>query len=348
MKPLCSPQALLATLLAGSALNACGAEVAGPHPIVPFPDRIATSVARWAGAPHPDRRPSWFSPRLAAQKSPVLFVSDGDTESVYIYDLSTFAVLATVTGLSQPQGECTGNNGNVWITDTSAKEIYEVSHQGRLENELGDSLGYPVACAWDKKTSRLAVMNIFGLSESQGAVVIYKNGSGSPTPYDNPQQYYYDFGGFDTEGNLFLDGRDANGGFVLSVLQKGATSATTITIAGGSLYFPGMVQWDSSTARVIVGDQACNGGYTSCLYEMKVAKGAATIVTTTTLQNSAGSLVCDLVQGVFFKGHLLGSDYDFCGSLPSTTYSWPYPAGGMPTLSNSSVDETPVGAAVSP
>ena len=333
--------------LAALALSACSNNSASVPLTGAMPQRFTTSAARWAAPPHPDRRPSWISPRLAHAKSPVLFVSDSETASVYIYDLSTLDVLATITGLSQPQGECSDSKGNVWITDANAQTIYEVSHQGGLENELSDSLGYPVGCAWDKTTGALAVMNIFGESGAPGAVLIFKGGSGLPTSYTNASQYNYYFGGYDAKGNLFFDGLDAGGNFMLSSLPKKAKSASTITLSGGTIYFPGMVQWDAARHGLIVGDQSCGNRYASCLYTLHIGRKRAMIAATTELQNSSGGTVCDLVQGVEFGGQIAGSDNDFCGSLPSATYLWPYPAGGAPTLYNNSTDETPVGAAVS-
>ncbi len=285
-------------------------------------------------------------------RGPLLFVSDSTTAMVYIYQLSTVKVVNTVTGLTDPQGECSDTKGDVWVTDAGVDSIYELSHQGRLENTLTGT-AYPVGCAWDPTTGNLAVMSLFGSgsgSGSHGAVTIYpKRARGSSHQYQNPEQYYYNFGGYDTNGDLFFDGRSESGAFMLSELPKGAKTALTIAIRGGTIYYPGMVQWDRTNKELIVGDQSCGGTYTaSCLYAIQIANKGGTIESTIDLQNSTGGQICDLIQGVIYKGKLAGSDNDICGSSPSTTYVWTYPAGGAPTLSNSSTDSTPVGAAVSP
>ncbi|MGA7202043.1 MAG: hypothetical protein WBX26_09445 [Candidatus Cybelea sp.] len=283
-------------------------------------------------------------------KGPLLFVSDSTAAVVYIYQLSTVKVVNTVTGLTDPQGECADTKGDVWVTDAGVDSIYELSHQGRLENTL-TAAGYPVGCAWDRTPGNLAVMSLFGSgsgSGSHGAVTVYAK-RGSSHQYQNPTQYYYNFGGYDTSGDLLFDGRSESGAFMLSELPKGAKTALTIAIGGGTIYYPGMVQWDTTSKELIVGDQSCGGIYTaSCLYAIQIANEAGTIESTIDLQNSRGGQICDLIQGVIYKGKLAGSDNDICGSSPSTTYVWPYPAGGAPTLSNSSTDSTPVGAAVSP
>jgi hypothetical protein len=281
------------------------------------------------------------------KKAPVLFVSDAGTADVYIYNLPALKVVGKITGFSQPQGECSDNHGDVWVTDAGAQTIYELTHHGQLENELSIAGGTPDACAWDPATGNLAVMSLFGTGSVSGAVLVYPHGSGSPTKYQNHGQFYYNLGGYDGDGNLFFDGRTAGGKFMLSELPKGASSARTVKITGGKIYFPGMVQWDSKTNRLIVGDQSCGNVYASCLYSIAISGTNGTIKGRTNLQNSRGGQVCDLVQGVEYNGEIAGSDFDFCGGTPSATYLWPYPAGGAPTASNNTIDSAPVGAAIS-
>ena len=310
-------------------------------------DRALTSVARGAVAFHPDRGKSWISPELANTASPVLFVSDTGTADVYIYSLPALKLVGTVTGFSQPQGECSNNKGDVWVTDASGQTIYELSHSGALVNEWVDSSGYPVGCAWDSTTGNLAVMNIFGTGSASGAVLIFAHASGPPTSHANPSQFYYNFGGYDSNGNLFFDGRTPGGGFMLSELPKGANSAHTIKLTGGTIYFPGMVQWNATKKDLIVGDQSCDDQYASCLYAVTISGSVAKIGAKTTFKNSSGAPICDLVQGVEFNSQIAGSDYDFCGLSPSATYTWPYPSGGTPSEYNDTTDTAPVGAAVS-
>lgn len=299
---------------------------------------------------HPDRRRSWISGELVRTHTPVLFVSDSGTADVYIYNLTTLKRIGTITGFDQPQGECSDNRGNVWITDTNGQVVYELSHQGRLENELVITGGYPDACAWDSKTGDLAVMEMFQVNSSGGAVLVYPKGSGYPKSYTNPGQYYYNFGSYDASGNLFFDGRDSNGNFMLSKLGKGSTSASTVKITHGVIYFPGMVQWDSVRNDLIVGDQACGNAYVSCVYRVTITQTSGRIDGKTRFENYAGGQVCDLIQGVELvqnSNQIAGSDYDFCGGPASATYLWPYTRGGAPTRYNKTVDSTPVGAAIS-
>ena len=340
-------RSLVYPLLLTGALCACSDGGAATPFAVGVAQRAATSLARGPARFNPDRHKSWFSIEAAHKQSPVLFVSDSGTADVYIYSLPALKVVATITGFSQPQGLCSDEKGNVWIADTNSKVIYELSHHGRLENELTDTDGSPVACAWDATTGNLAVMNLFGTASNSGSVLVYAPGSQTPASYTNPAQYYYNFGGYDMNGNLFFDGRDANGGFMLSELRKGETSANTIALSGGSVDFPGMVEWNGAKHDLIVGDQSCGGGYQSCLYAVSVTSKGGRITGQTRLQNASGGQVCDFIQGVLFDNGVAGSDFDFCDSTPSLTALWPYPAGGAPTSYNEKTDSVPVGAAVS-
>ncbi|HEY2473474.1 MAG TPA: hypothetical protein VGI19_01615, partial [Candidatus Cybelea sp.] len=327
------------------ALCACNAGVLQSQAM---PQRQTLSLARRPAPLHADHGKTWLSPELAKASAPALFVSDASTADVYIYSLKTLKVMGTITGLTQPQGECSDKKGSVWITDTGALKIYELSHQGRLENTLDDSSGDPAGCAWDPNTGNLAVMDLFGGGSSAGNVLLFPKGSKMPVSFKNSAEYNYYFGGYDSKGNLFFDGLDRAGKFILSELSKGAKSAKTIALSGGTIYYPGMVQWEATKNNLIVGDQSCGNTYTSCLYAVKVSGSSGAITAKITLQNSSGGQICDLVQGVEYNGELAGSDFDFCGSSPSATYLWPYPAGGAPKLSNAKTDTTPIGAAVSP
>ena len=330
-----------------AALTACSNSAPTPASLPASPDHLATSVARHAAILHRDNRQSWFSAKGSAAGSSVLFVSDPGTGDVYMYSLPRLESTGTITGFYQPQGECSDSKGNVWVTDANARTIYELSHHGRLENEITDSTGYPVACAWDESTGNLAVMNIFGLASESGEVLVYNRGSGEPQAYQNSDQYFYDFGGYDSGGDLFFDGRDAGGAFMLSELPNGASSAKTVKVTGGTIYFPGMVEWNAAKKQLIVGDQSCHNAYQSCVYSLKLTQGGAAIAGATQLQGSGGKPICDLVQGAQFGKQLAGSDYNFCSSAPGTTYVWRYPAGGAPMYSNSVRNSLPVGAAIS-
>lgn len=313
-------------------LCACGGGATPPVPPDANPHRV---------------RAAWISPEPKGAVSPLLFVSDAGTAEVYIYKLPALTVVATITGFSQPQGECSGRSGDVWVTDAGSQTIFELSHRGQLDNALNDSRGYPEGCAWDPSTGSLAVTSLFGIGSSAGNLLVFAKSSYNPKVYGTRGQYYYNFAGYDGNGNLFFDGRDATGNFMLAELPKGASSPHALAVKGGTIYFPGMVQWDAKNGQLIVGDQSCGNAYVSCLYRLRIGAKGATIVGHVDLKGYGGSPICDIVQGVVYNHEIAGSDNDFCGYTPSTTYLWPYPGGGAPTRHNNTTDSTPVGAAIS-
>ncbi|HLY00931.1 MAG TPA: hypothetical protein VKR56_00390 [Candidatus Cybelea sp.] len=345
-----------------SALGYTGLSAAQPgahffgKPPVPF-------ITAHAFKPHRDRSKSWFSPKLkAVQADRILFAVDSGSYDVYMYAIPSFALLGTITGLDFPQGACGDNHGNVWIAVTYGEQIVEYGHDGSVVNTLSDPTGLPVGCAYDRTTGNLAVTNIFnnGGSEQVGAVLIYPHATGTPTSYTDPDIEYYYSAGYDTHGNLFVDGEGyyPNYAFVLGELTSG--SITTIPITGGTLYDPANVQWDNPKQRLLVGDQEC-GGTTdpevSCVYSIQLAGSSGTITGVTSLNNSLGAPACDVVQTIRAGNTLWGGDFEYpsesgygCssgGSASEAFYRWNFHVGGNPRGSSANSLEVPDGVAIS-
>ncbi len=348
---ICALVAALAgcTQTAAPSTPSLGSDATGPRALARIIAGPTTTAVRTVIAHH-DLSPSWISPEIS-KTTKVLFVTDSGTDDVYLFKVSTLKHLGTITGFTSPQGACSDNKGNVWITNLDGQNILEYSHEGVLENTLTDSTGYPAGCAWDATTGNLAVTNIFDVSSEPGAVLVYHHASGSPTAYRSSAQYYYYFAGYDTKGNLFFDGRNTSATLVLSELPKGAAKAHSIEIIGGTIYFPGTVQWYATGSYLIVGDQFCGNINAACLYHLAIHKAAGTIAGKTNLKGYTGVNLCDLVQGTEYGATFLGSDYNYgspCSGPASTTYNWAYPTGKDPSLYSTAPTESgPIGAAVS-
>ncbi len=291
---------------------------------------------------HSDTRKSHVSPD--AKNAPrLLFVSDDGTNDVYIFTMPAMALKGTITGLSEPQGMCADKSGNIWITNTGTQQVLQYSRTGTLLNTLSDAGGFPVGCAINKATGDLAVTNIFN-SSGNGTVAIYTNASGTPTQYSNPSQTENFFDAYDGSGNLYVSGAGASG-YSLSVLPSGSSTMTSVSVSGGTLFFPGAVNWNKN-AGLILGDQECNDAGASCQYAVTVSGSVATITGSTPLTNTDGG-GCDVDQatispgGKYFGGGCISE-----GSAVSVAARWAYPAGGVPTNSNANVSE-PIGAAIS-
>ena len=98
----------------------------------------------------------------------------------------------------------------------------------------------------DPTTGNLAVVNAFS-SNSPGVLLIYRAASGSPTTYSDPHLEFYN-AGYDSKGNLFLDGKRSQG-FGLAELTSGGSSFKEIKLEK-ALKSAGLVQWDGAYMTV--------------------------------------------------------------------------------------------------
>jgi len=299
------------------------------------------------GVPHPDRRKSWVSPDAKGDPR-LLFASDSGLEDVNIYSLPSMKLKGQLTGFSVPQGMCADSAGNVYVADTNATQVVEYSHAGSLVARYADNYGFPIGCAVDPATGNLAVTDLVNDGSGPGEVQIFSSPSAQPRILVNPSVFYYYFAGYGPDGSLWVSGTDANGVYMLS--RCGASSCSTISLSGGTLYFPGAVQWDKVQNTWVVFDQLCGNTPSACSYPVSPsgALGKAT-----TYSNYKGGNDCDLIQGeIANNGHhdyVVGGDYEYCGAATSTFDRWTYAAGGTPTNRTllPDVNSVPNGVAIS-
>lgn len=292
---------------------------------------------------------SWVSPDV--KRAPrLLFVSDDDYNEVFIFTMPAMAVKGVLSGFSEPQGMCSDKQGNIWVANTGTSQGLKYNRTGTLLATVSDPYGYPVGCAVNPTNGDLALTDIFDFSGA-GGVVVYPGGSGSGTRYSNPSQYEYFFAAYNDDGDLYTDGFSyPSFVFTISELPAGSSSMHTVSYSGGTVYFPGGVNWDRVNYNLVVGDQECNGGSASCQYQMlENSSGGLTITGSTPLQDYNGGS-CDVDQGAlapfskYFAGGCIST-----GSALSAAARWSYPSGGTPTNYNDSYAPYmfPIGAAIS-
>jgi hypothetical protein len=285
---------------------------------------------------------SWVSPDLKGK--PLAFI--GNAGNSDIFSLPDFKLKGTVTGLGPPM--CS-DQSNVWVAGPSSEQVTELSRAGKVLATINDAYGAPAGCAVDLKAGDIAVTNLFN-SSGAGAVYVYSCPSCTPKAFTIPSQYYYYFDGYDPKGDLFVDGKTSNGTFVLGEVPAGDTTGQVITISGGTIYFAGMVQWYKPGGYVAVGDQLCGDTEAACVYSIQISGSQGTITGKTSLLNPKGGEVCDMVQGEIdpvAAKYLVGTDYEYCGTTPSSADYWPYPAGGKPTHFRTKGISEPGGVAIS-
>jgi hypothetical protein len=281
--------------------------------------------------------------------------------------------MATLTGFDGPQGMCSDNSGDVWITNTYTYQVLEYNHSGSKINTLNiPNNGWPVGCAWDKTTGNIAVTlieNAYGYTA--GEIWVYPGGSGTPTAYTDPDPNVFSYysAGYDNRGNLYFDGENyADTITTVGRLPKNANSASSIAISG-TIYSGGAVQWIGGGANLMVGDDECSGTYlpdTSCVHYVALSGPGlltGTITGTTYLENAQGVPTCEVLQAVRSGSKLYGGDYESppyyaygypyfsCSSTSpvSAANTWTYTAGGLPLRTSTpfSSSSTPEGTAIS-
>jgi hypothetical protein len=269
-------------------------------------------------------------PAAASAKSggkTVLLVSDSGQNDLLMLAYPSGKVLHTLTGFSEPEGMCSDGAGHFWIANTGDSNVLEYSTGGTLLNTLVDPNNYPVGCAYDPKTSDLAVMNIITTADGPGNVAVYTKATGSPKIYaGGPLQRIYS-GAYDgSTGTLVVDGENSSSATAIASLTGGKFAS--ITLKGTTIEFPGGLAWAAKNDSMNVEDQ-----HNGTIYQFKV-NGK---VTGTTTLNSVG----DIVSYAIFGGTLLAPATQGIGV-------YAYPAGGNPkrVIGPNSFSE-PVGIAVS-
>ena len=262
-----------------------------------------------------------------AKKQRLLFIAGGP--GVNIYSMPDLTLKGQVSlGNFRPQGECADASGNVWVTTYATStyqpnELVKLAHDGTVLDAMETKFGFPDSCAVDSTTGNLAVSE--NRQYSAGAVLVYAGGSGQGQPIGNPQQYSYSWDGYDTSGDLWVDGKDYNGNFILS--QCSAFSCTTIPITGGRIFLGGFVQYGRGEKTWYVADNMCGNVYGAfCIYPVSRSGALGTPIK---LTNPEGQSV-GIWQGVITNGRsrTLAGPITYVKGQRLRVAIWNFPAGG--------------------
>jgi len=213
----------------------------------------------------------------------------------------------------------------IWNPARTNDEIdeYQVPNNELLKT-LSLDYTFTSSCAMDT-SGDLAVGILLGNSYNPGGqVVIFKNASGSGTVYNTPLSREY-FDGYDPSGDLFADGFDSDGNFMLVELPSGSSNFVTIKTSN-SPDFPGSVQWDGTYLTVF--DQIANE-----TYQYTVNGTTATLKNTVQLSGSSDCAQTWIVKGLLYCGDAGNNDAEV----------FEYPAGGSPIATFTGDFDTPLG-----
>jgi hypothetical protein len=302
--------------------------------------QLAPTVSQTMGRPstlrnggtvvvHSNRGRSWME--RSATTGSLLYVTDAGANTVVVYSYPKLKVVGTLTGFTNPQGDCVDNANNVWIANTQTSQLIEYAHGGTTPiATLNDPNQYPVGCSFDPTTGNLAVSNFYSTNGPPGSVSIFKNASGSPTVYTPPNFAVVYYLGYDPKGRLYLDGIDSGSAFLFASFNGTKFKSITLDHPIGG---PGAVQ--AVGKDIVVGDQT-NGA--NAAYRFAISRSTGKLVNTTPLTGAY-----DIVQFYILNKALVGGDFNPSGS---TADRFNYPAGGTPTKTASGLS-APIGAVIS-
>ena len=270
----------------------------------------------------------------------LLYVTDNSYASYYAYPQGKLA--GKLTGFTSAVGDCADSEGNVFIPDQVAAQVYEYPHGSTKRIADLQTHVSPAGCAIDPVTGDLAVS---GGAPKGGGVDIFKGAKGSATFYKAPQFFSTQFCGFDAKGNLFVDGlKDTKGNPMFAELPKGSHTFKQITL-NATIDGSGGVQWDGKD--IAVGGYIPPKGNNSkpVIYRFAITGTQGKKVGTTMLGSPAhfisfqfaiaGATV--IVPNWYFEG--IKNKYD--------VLFYKYPAGGAPTKTLTGGISMPHGAAIS-
>ncbi|MFZ0683287.1 MAG: hypothetical protein WAM84_10470, partial [Candidatus Cybelea sp.] len=212
-------------------------------------------------------------------------------------------------------GACSDSSGDVFlpVQDT----VLEYTHGATVPSATLNLPYNGYSCAVDPVTGNLAVT-----LSSNRSVAVFPDASGTPTTYQVDLTDY--FCGYDSQGNLFVDGWTQSTLLGLSELPKGASEFTDVAISPYSTYAPGQVQWDGQYVTVQVG-AGQHKPQAFAIYRLAISDYVATIAGTTRIKG-----IKHIMAASWLDGDTVIVPYGIQGIRIPNIGFWRYPQGGRP------------------
>jgi hypothetical protein len=294
---------IVAALLAG-----CG----GSQPPIGTADALQNTVGQRANA---------HLLGTASASGDLLYVSDlqGD---LYILSYPKGVLKQTIIEPDYSPGDlCSDKRGNVFvIEDSEPGGVFEYAHGGSTPiATFKDDNQVPERCSVDDSTGDLAVVNA-NFPGKDGNVGIFAGPTGTPTYYTDPNLVSYDSCAYDENGDLFVDGLDANKHSHLAELPRGENTFTELALkdVGAPL---GELQWVDG--YLAMGSTSKNPRLRRTIYHVKISGTTGTIVGKTPVQGPRAQW--------WIHDNALIAPYAHRFEQPDWAVGfWKYPRGGEP------------------
>lgn len=254
----------------------------------------------------------------------LLYISDLGTNLINVYPYPKGSLIGKLSGFGSVAGLCSNSAGDVFVVD-EAGPVQMFAHGGTNPMRKLPTTEAPYGCAVDPATGNLAVTNLSALLA--GAISVFPKARGKAKVYKSSTINSTYFCAYDNAGNLWADGNDRYGKFVLVELPKGKSLRVMHPKLPTDTVSPGGVQWDGRYLAV-----GAKG--TGTIYRMRDGN----VVQTVKLTGGA-----NVFQFWIAGKTLIGPDFQVGGNVSF----YKYPSGGSPTIRVTSLTE-PFGATVSP
>ncbi len=238
---------------------------------------------------------------------------------MYVAGIPTSEVLAYPSGRlvgtidQEANAPCVDSTGDVFLP--GSKELSEYHHGATTpfaQVNLGDNLG--LACAVDPTTNNIAVILIGSVNGT--VVAVFRSDSSSPTYYTT--EYIPLYCGYDSSGNLFVDGSGSSGSLWIAKLESGANSFSNINLSKNIEGTPLQVQWDGSQMTV----QASTN-----IYRLSIDGSTANITGKTTIKHADRNFAASFIyRDRVIEPSFIARRHQFF----SHAGIWSYPKGGKP------------------
>ena len=261
--------------------------------------------------------PSQTASHIEATKTQdLVYASDATSGTVYVLSYpqgKTVDTFSLPNGAGDPRGECADARGDVWITSLDSGEIYEYQHGGTTPvSTLGGTGSAVYGCSVDAATGNLAAVSPY-----TGAAYIWHHAKGLPAVFLSGSRLYYC--GYDSDGNLFMDGTGLNLRFAFFELPKHGIAIEAIHLKR-PVKSVGQIQWDGTYVSI---EESYPPNH---IYRVQVSGSSGKVVGTVAFAERMHSLAQSWVAG-----DAVIVPFSAQGRATNSIGLWKYPNGGAAT-----------------
>lgn len=244
----------------------------------------------------------------------LLYAATGGGVNVYSYPRGTLLGSLGVGG-----GDlCSDKTGNVFIPQYFVADVLVYAHGATSPKAVLNDPYFAMDCSVDPTSETVAVTAGFG-----DQIVIFpynpRRGWRFAKIYTNPNMTSISFCAYDKAGNLFVDGQNGSGGFMLAELPKDSRVFNTISL-DQSIVTGGAMQWIGQYLTIV--DMGQGYPQPAVIYRFSISGSSGTKVSSTTLNKSYANAQF-WIQGATVIGPVAYSSVRGIGF-------WQFPAGGSP------------------